>query len=46
MNTAVFMTCRVSKDEYRRNYHDVFTAACVRILLKNIIFFRAWMTSK
>jgi len=35
MNTAVFMTCRLSKEEYRRNLHDVFTADFVRMLLKN-----------
>jgi hypothetical protein len=34
LNTAVFMTCRISKEEYRRNFHDVFTAAFVRMLLK------------
>jgi hypothetical protein len=41
MNTAVFMTCRVSKEEYRRNFHDVFAAAFSRMLPKNIMFFRA-----
>jgi len=46
MNTAVFMTCRVSKEDYRRNFHDVFTAAFARMLLKYIIYFRACMTSK
>jgi len=46
MNTAVFMTCRVSEEDYKGNFHDVFTAACVRLLLKYITFFRGCMTSK
>jgi hypothetical protein len=46
MNTAVLMTSRVSKEDYRGNFHDVFIAAFVRMLLKYIIFFGACMTSK
>jgi hypothetical protein len=41
MNTAVLMICRIFKEEYRRNFHDVFTAAFVRTLLKKFNIFQS-----
>jgi hypothetical protein len=38
MNTAAFVSCSISKEKYRRNLHDVVTAAFVRMLLKEVIF--------